>query len=413
MSSNVEKGTVHCILDSPDDWSGWKRQFVARAKDLELWDEYIDPDQPETSFTKKPKYPNVADYEPRPATRAGSVTSGTNTVETGDGPTSASQLSTSGQAAYKLDLENFQLRDKLYNKEKTNIKDLRNWVSTTVSLHYSEICCDPSDNIRKWYDNLQKQVGTTTFQTQQSARDQYTESLKPIARVNNWKTWLNNWEKAIAKVDKTAALSTETTATWIYDFFKAVKPVANHWVTMYRFTQKKQIELNTLTYRDVANDFREMMSSEQPLRGNTHVKKGAFGPSFAEQDTPDQGTGGDAYYESAEVLPQRHKRAAKRSKQAVEADHDQHDRPGGTCTACSQKHHISKCFYVFPDKAPKWFKERPEIRTEIDQRINTDADFKDQLQRLKGKRPRLSQTPQRSNDRSSSSREVKVSLEDD
>ena len=48
---------------------------------------------------------------------------------------------------------------------------------------------------------------------------------------------------------------------WFADFAIAVKPFMEQCVTAYRIVKKEQIDLGTLSYRTLANDFREEVRS--------------------------------------------------------------------------------------------------------------------------------------------------------
>jgi hypothetical protein len=65
-----------------------------------------------------------------------------------------------------------------------------------------------------------------------------------------------------------------------------------HWVDSFRRSTRKEIESGSLTYRTLANDFRD---STQPL-SNTKAKvaKGSFGPMFGRNSAPAAGKLGSA-----------------------------------------------------------------------------------------------------------------------
>jgi hypothetical protein len=179
-----------------------------------------------------------------------------------------------------------------------------------------------------------------------------------------------------------------TTHIWTKEFFMAVAPIAEHWAT-FRMTHKMQIEKGLLTFRDVANDFREQMGT---IRSTSQkgivpkVAKGAFGPTYAGHDTPDQGTLGDAQ-DSAEVASTRRRRSkGPLGKRRMPEEEEMSS--SVSCVACGLFHSLSKCYYVFPDKAPTWFKENPEIRASVDEQLKDNTSLKEQIQRLKGKRSR-------------------------
>ena len=65
--------------------------------------------------------------------------------------------------------------------------------------------------------------------------------------------------------------------------------------------------------------------------------------------------------------------------------------------ACGLPHPIANCFYVFPEKAPQWFHENPEIRLVVDGLLKSDTALKEEVRRLKTKKSK-SETPNRSKD---------------
>ena len=146
--------------------------------------------------------------------------------------------------------------------------------------------------------------------------------------------------------------------------------------------------------------------------GRSPIAKGAFGPSYAGQDNPDQDAG-DAQ-NSVEGASRRRKRQPKRAR-VLDDVVPSSDR---SCGACSLNHPLANCYYVFPEKAPQWFTENPEIRSSVDSQLETDVALRDEVRRLKTKRAR-SNTPNRSNSSNKSntpnrsSKEPKVIEEDD
>jgi hypothetical protein len=175
-----------------------------------------------------------------------------------------------------------------------------------------------------------------------------------------------------------------STTAWITDFLLAVRPIAEHWTTSYRITQKKQIEKGLITFREIANDFREEIGSMRfGQKGRTlpNIAKGAFGPSFAGQDNPDQDATGDAQ-NSVEVAARRRTRPSKRTRLPDE----ELPSTGRSCVACGLLHPVARCYYVFPEKAPQRFVENPELRSMVDNLLKTDSALQEQVRQLKTKR---------------------------
>ena len=72
---------------------------------------------------------------------------------------------------------------------------------------------------------------------------------------------------------------------WTKDFFKAVMHVAPTWVVSAREHRQQAITEGTLTYRTLANAFRDHMDLTHPTKGKTRVGKGAFQASRSNNGT--------------------------------------------------------------------------------------------------------------------------------
>jgi hypothetical protein len=389
MSSEANKA----FLRTPEDWTRWERQFKTQAIDLSLWD-HIAQNGP---LLRKPQRPQIASYQRQGQTLASSSSSRgrglrSQTIESESGPsTTQSVLSDSGRITYQTDVQLYIQEEKEFKEQNRSIQLLRKWVLESIAPHYGEVACEPEETLYQWYDNLKKHAGISDSKEFDIAHERYREAIRPLTKPKEWSTWLATWEKAmlLGKQNKTPeALSIRV---WTKDFFKAIQPVAESWVIPMRVTYKAQIERGELTFRDLANDFREYMATSGPnQRIIPKVAKGAFGPTYAGQDTPDQGTFEDAQ-RSAEVASIRHH--GKRG-----APEEEETSSGLPCSACSQNHRLSKCYYIFPDKAPEWWRENPEIKALVDSQLKENATLKEQVKLLKGKRSR-SGTPRGSRSR--------------
>src|SRR5436305_8549448 len=100
-----------------------------------------------------------------------------------------------------------------------------------------------------------------------------------------------------------------------------------------------------MTFRVIANDFREKMGSSLHFsqKGNgLKIAKGAFGPTYAGQDNPDQGATGDAQHNSTEVEAPRCRKELQGKRTRLPDKED--SSTGRSCVACGQFHHVFKCF---------------------------------------------------------------------
>jgi hypothetical protein len=384
ISSEANKAS----LRGPEDWEEWEHQFKSQAVAFDLWDQ-ITGDEP---LIRKPRMPEIAGYQQQAQTRGGAGrgragnAGRSQTVDDDDSSDpSVAQLTDQSRNAYQLDMQRYIQSQREYKEQSTAVQKLKKWVIDTVASHYTRVACEPTEALSQWYTQLKSHVGISDVKSQTIAREQYKEAVKSLTKPKDWQSWLKNWEKAMILAQQKKVPEAMSSSSWTTDFFGAVAPIAEQWMISYRITKQEQIEKSILSFRVLANDFREYMGMRFSPGRSPRVAKGAFGPTYAGQDTPDQSASGDAQLNSAEVASARRRRGPSRKRSAPE---EEEDPSGRLCEACDQSHALAVCFYVFPERAPNWFKENPEIRALVDEQLKENPSLKEQIQRLKAKRSR-------------------------
>jgi len=160
----------------------------------------------------------------------------------------------------------------------------------------------------------------------------------------------------------------------------------SQWITAYRTSNKKDIELNDLSFRTVARDLRHEARVRNILKikdNGSKINKGVFGPTFAAQDDADNRVP-PARAQQGPREDERGRREwnspAKRKRSSSE------NRSDASCRACDGNHTLANCFYAFPHKAPAKFKEKGIMRFGVDHRIRTDPTLEEEIRRIgKGK----------------------------
>ena len=166
----------------------------------------------------------------------------------------------------------------------------------------------------------------------------------------------------------------------------AVNSVLPNWVPGYRLVKMTDVNENSLSYRTIANDFRQAVRQYLGSTGTpSKVAKGSFGPAYADQNATEN-AGMDASTEGdIEVREKGKKRdsAANKRKRLHDSSKDSSESFRTVCKACGQRHSHSKCWYLFPSRAPRRFKENPIFRKVVDQALKDDPAFADEVERLK------------------------------
>jgi hypothetical protein len=158
-------------LQKQDDWEAWNREFVSRAV-----------------FRKK------AD----PLTRSSQASTNTVTPEltTSEPAESVEDLTTEGRQQYNPKWAIFQYDAKIYELQRSAIKDLKTWIHKSVSEDYIRTSCSPLENLRIWYQNLKENIGIDDERLKADVRDEYRKAVAPIKTARGLDKWITQWEKS-------------------------------------------------------------------------------------------------------------------------------------------------------------------------------------------------------------------------
>jgi hypothetical protein len=356
------------ILDSSDKWEDWELKFKAQVVSYNLVNQIFDDE----AFLDKPTKPVRPTYRTVAATRAQSTASS----DTEAGTAAVNAHNAELKDNYRFDYHEYQEDMKAYNREIDSIRGLRAWLEKTVSSAYYKTSCSPTSTVRDWYNNLKNAIGQTDYQNHEHLRKRYRDAIKPLSKMpKDPEAWITNWEQIITEgKEKKLAFATEC-SDWYSNFMNAVKLVLPNWVGIFDETQVEKVEAGTLTSQELAKGFRRAV--KRFPTGTARVAKGSFGLSFvgqaAEEDTPDSS-------ESKENEKGGKNKGKKDSKRRKHTDTD----AATACRGCGlMGHYHLHCFYLLPQKAPKGFKPREELKKAAEQALKEDTSLAEEIKRLR------------------------------
>ena len=362
MSSNTDS-TI--FLKGPDDWDEWDRTFKSKADSYALW-EHIDPDtQNPKAFLKEPGPPKPGDFHTAAVTPASS-TEGTGESQTQTEPTPVTIASLSAE-----EKKSFQLAWTVYNHdfsrytiERNNIKELKNWVTSSVTGQYRRCACEPTDSIRGWYSKIKEHTEVGNQMLLETARTNYKKAVLVLKQPpKDLEAWVSNWEQTMSDAQSKKVPDAMSPGSWFNDFLNAVTPIMDSWTTSYRLVKEQAVTANTMTFRILANDFRKEIRNRQVSLGGIKPIRGSFGPTFGPKDSTEgdapSGTGSSSRKGSSakENSGKGHKREAS-TQEELNAPSTKRPR----CSACNLTHKLSNCYYAFPERAPEHFMPREQLR---------------------------------------------------
>jgi hypothetical protein len=358
MSFN-ESTTV--TLKGPDDWDAWAKQFKAEATRRSLL-EHIEGTKP---FLAAPVLP-----EPRAF--------GQQTQPPTTGTISISELSADGRSNFQLALSYYKAQKDLYDGERDALDKLQTWMTKTVASNYAQTCFDYSDGIKEWYGKLKEQVSMNEHSIKREIKVSYRQAVRPLSKPpKDFEAWITNWEQVMAKGINRDIPFAKDVDEWFDDFLNAVISVKPSWVEAYRLTKAAEVELSTLSYRTLANDFRKAVKLPGPNARSSRIAKGSFGPTFAGQEAEEMAYAPDA---STQGAPERRRRTRTQKRRRSRETSISTGRV--ICRACGQRHDLHVCYYLFPSKAPDGFREREAMRRTVDQNLKEDHVLAEEVNRI-------------------------------
>ena len=370
MASSQRDPTV--TLRDYTDYTAWITQLQVRCVVHDIWNK-VKPIAT-TPLLAKPiqvRAPIVSEYTP-----AANI----------DIPTRPSELSTTGQKAFKEDLEYYKILVEQYKsdrheyeKEQASLQHIIAFIQSTVSPYLLRTCCLPEQPLKQWIINLKLTAGIDE-QIEERARDRYLAALKPMTTASNWDTWLVEYDQAAteAEIYRVAELSQLNVIT--RDFLTAVNQVAPIWSTNFQDNGRFAAGMSR---KEMMKRFREHMMANHPLRSGRHIA------AFVSDDASYLAEGGaitqssDRDTSHAESAPSKNRGRSRNQRQTGKnnvrtkrpLDHEPAITGGAKCPACGQRHSIRDCYYVNQDKAPEWWKPNETISELIEFKRKNDATF--------------------------------------
>lgn len=399
MATQPQRSDATVILRDETDYRNWYSQLQSRCIAYDVWAQ-VDPYSTTTPLIKplEPDLPEISEYTPTqgfPADRA---------------PARLSELSNTGQRAYKEDLEVYKLqleryksRYAQYKTETTSLQQIVLFIQSSVAPHLQRTCCLPDTPIKQWIRRLKDTVGIDTKLELQQANDRYQAALKPPRTPAIWNIWLARYDQAATEAETLGVPNMTKIEIVANDFISSVNKIAPNWALTF---QNQGLYDSTMTRKEMMKRFREAMALNHPAS-----QKSAFvtDASLLRDEEITSTHEGDAFHAEAvnssrkrgrSELPRGGPKGGKKPPpystpvkaggrlNSVKAD-------GRKCNACSMNHTLNECFYLHPELAPEWWKPSTRIEELVKLKLEYDLDFQGLLRgqsRPRSKTPAMKQS---------------------
>ncbi|KAG9387096.1 hypothetical protein A1F94_003846 [Pyrenophora tritici-repentis] len=189
-------------------------------------------------------------------------------------PERLSELSSSGQKAFKEDLEYYRMSMEQYKsdrhryeKEQSSFQHIMTLIQSSVSPHLLRTCCLPDKTLREWIANLQLTVGVDDETEKDRARERYLAALRPMRSAAQWDTWLAEYDQAATHAETYNVPELSQLSTTTKDFLAAVNKTAPIWATNFQDNGRGAVGMSR---KEMMKRFREHMMINHPLRSGKH-----------------------------------------------------------------------------------------------------------------------------------------------
>ncbi|KAL8366239.1 hypothetical protein RB595_004825 [Gaeumannomyces hyphopodioides] len=390
---------------SPEDWELWSNEFRRKARSHNVW-QFIDPSTRQ-EWPIAPVRPSYSDYPKkgsRQTTRnqSHSQPSGSDTIvvpgshdnddiDLSNHPSCISEMTAEGKADYQHDWNTYIFLEKQYDKFRSSILTLTDWVLNTVSETYKLTICHEDKNLAEWYRTLEETGKVHEHRLKGEARDRYRASVKPLTKLpRDFDAWVRQWETAMAYGIQKKVADTLDSQTWAEDLMTALRGVLENWTITFQMTNQTSINNNKLDYRLVAAALRDHIRIVNKSTPGTRVTKGAFAAKYGREDdtadnhepSPDSPTQSMPNNLTGKKQGNKAYRHPQKKRKRSEPD-TSFNSP--TCQACSGFHELAQCFYVFPKKAPSGWRKNRVLERLVQDRLK-DQTLEEEIFRITKKK---------------------------
>ena len=198
-------------------------------------------------------------------------------------PNSVAEM-TKGRDSYRQNWEEFLFSDREYREQMKAIRELTNWVLTSVSPTIQETALLPGKTLKEWYATLAEAGKVHEERLMTDTQSEYRQHLKTLQK-NSKKLdeWLQRWQEIMTRGIRHGVPETQSMRTWSHDLLQAVAPIMPNWSSNFRMMNKEKLQAGTLTYQSVVADLLDEWTMIHGQRHAGRAMKAAF-PAYHGQE---------------------------------------------------------------------------------------------------------------------------------
>lgn len=349
------------FLRTAADWEKWNEAFISRAIVLQIW-VFIKPDrQPGDIFEAEPRVPNIEDFEPiGVVTRSAAAAAPAVENQTSQQP---------WERSYSRAIQNYSIREKIFNKQSTAVANLEAWIQNTVEISLRTIAFKATDNLARRYARLRELVMGSPRDAKAAIIIEYEELTKPGKPVADLMEWIVRWNDILNRGTALDIQAFREPVYWSPVLFKVISNWDADWTRAYHMANYRKIELEELSRMAITKELNTHFEGKKLISKGGKIQRGAFAgaPRFGGEEAA-----------STESNTEK-KGGASHKRDYSTADKVQ-------CFACEMSHRLARCYYVFPAQMPDGFYLNSDLQEKVDQRLRENAELREEVEAIKGKR---------------------------
>ena len=306
-------------------------------------------------------------------------------------------LTAEGRALYIQAYNEYTHDEKRYDETRKRLKELTNWVLSSVSLSIQETSLLPGQNVRQWFQVLAESGKVYDGNLMLETRAQYQAHLKALSKSpRKLEDWLQRWQNLMAKGIRHRVPETLETQIWTSDLLATISPILGNWASNFRMMKKREIQGGTINFREVAADILDEWTKVHTYRRPDKNIKAAFPALHGQEADPIEVDAEASAPEDGDTnrQPQRRrggtqagrgrgKRGGRSESKRKRQESNAEVESGKRCPACLLFHSLSQCYYAFPARAPNEWRPSFPLQELTKSRIKDNPSLEEEIKRLK------------------------------
>ncbi|OJD20188.1 hypothetical protein ACJ73_08479 [Blastomyces percursus] len=197
------------MLNGPNDWELWEKEFKKQLNTLDLEDEVLKGakllEKPKVDLPEPPVLPPLRELLCTVADSQATV----------DMAATLTDEASAADRRFERDYKTYQMQNAAYNnavraydrnydrfvQQKNALNKLVRWMDATICKDYRFDCCSVEDTIAEQYKKLKLRVEEGVAKLEDELNDYFEAICDPRVTVRNWSKWIDVFETTLSRME--------------------------------------------------------------------------------------------------------------------------------------------------------------------------------------------------------------------